>query len=60
MTPKHKKHKQRFEHAVETINEDRDIRTIDNVLKDYEKQGYELVSSVVENEIYTLFFKRPV
>lgn len=55
-----KKHKQRFEHAVETINEDRDIRTIDNVLKDYEKQGYELVSSVVENEIYTLFFKRPV
>lgn len=59
MIPKPKKHKQRFEHRIEVVGES-GRTTLYDVTETYEKQGFELVSSVVENYTYTLFFKRPV
>ena len=60
MTPK--KHKQRFEHRIEVVGDVtcRKYKTLYDCIEDYQDQSYELVSVVVENAVYTLFFKRPV
>jgi len=57
MTPKHKKHKQRFEHIVETPVYDQGNTAIDYI-QEKEKQGWELVA--VAEVTGTLFFKRSV
>ncbi len=55
-----KKHKQRFEHRIEVIGEDGRYKTLYDCIEDHENSGYELISVVMENAVYTLFFKRPV
>lgn len=61
MTPKPKKHKQRFEHFIWHAEQ----RNVDKVIKQAEKVGYELVAAVPKHltlgsKFWTLFFKRPV
>ena len=55
-----KKHKQRFEHRIEVIGEDGRYKTLYDCIENRENSGYELISVVMENTVYTLFFKRPV
>lgn len=54
MTPKPKKHKQRFEHIAVGYA----TAAVYPVLDRFSKDGYELVAVDSENQI--LFFKRPV
>lgn len=61
MTLKPKKHKQRFEHRIEVVGDTEAFyQTLYDCVEDYQNEGFELVSAVVENAVYTLFFKRPL
>lgn len=56
-----KKNRQRFEHRIEVVGDKEGFyHTLYDCVDDFQNEGYELVSTVVENAVYTLFFKRPV
>lgn len=57
MTPKPKKHKQRFEHDWDIAQEN----TLTQKLQKLQELGFELISvTQIKDSEYTLFFKRPV
>lgn len=57
MTLKPKKHKQRFEHDWDIVQEN----TLTQKLQKLQELGFELISMTqIKDSEYTLFFKRPV
>ena len=57
MTPKSKKHKQRFEHDWDIAQEN----TLTQKLQKLQELGFELISvTQINDSEYTLFFKRSV
>lgn len=57
MTPKPKKHKQRFEHKVVEVRTNAEAQ---GKMNDLEQCGWELVTVAESAYAFDLFFKRPV